>query len=48
MRDHKNLTESEMSRIELFDSVPENDTYDPEEEAHDLEMAQKMIQALKE
>lgn len=42
------LPESEMSRIELFDSVPENYTYDPEEEAHDLKMAQKMIQAFKE
>ena len=43
-----NLPESEMSHIELFDSVPENYTYDREEEERDLKAAQKMIQAFKE
>lgn len=43
-----NLPESEMSRIELFDSVPENYTYDPEELKKDLKMAQKLIRAFKE
>ncbi|MCM1065654.1 MAG: NUDIX domain-containing protein [Eubacterium sp.] len=42
------LPESEMGRIEFFDSVPENYTYDPEEEKQDLERVQKVIQALKE
>lgn len=42
------LPESEMSRIELFDSVPENYTYDREEEEQDLKTVQKMIQAFVE
>ncbi len=42
------LPESEMSHIELFDSVPENYTYDREEEERDLKTVQKMIQAFKE
>lgn len=42
------LPESEMSRIELFDSVPENYTYDREEERNDLNMIQKMIRAFQE
>lgn len=42
------LPESEMSGIELFDSVPENYTYDPEEEALDLERIGKMLQAYRE
>lgn len=42
------LPESEMSRVELFDSVPDNYTYDAEEEEHDLKTVQKMIQAFKE
>ena len=39
------MPESEMSYIELFDSVPDNYTYDSEEEAQDLKLVQKMIQA---
>lgn len=42
------LPESEMSRIELFDFVPENYTYDRAEEEQDLRTVQKMIQAYKE
>lgn len=42
------LPESEMSRIELFDSVPENYTYDRDEEEQDLKTVQKMIQAFRE
>ena len=36
------MPESEMSRIELFDSVPENYTYDSAEEARDLERIKNM------
>lgn len=39
------LPESEMERIELFDSVPENYTYDRAEEARDLEVVEKMLRA---
>lgn len=39
------LPESEMERIELFDSVPENYTYDRAEEMRDLEMVEKMLRA---
>ena len=33
-----------MSRIELFESVPENYTYDSAEEARDLERIGNMLQ----
>ena len=36
------MPESEMSRIELFDSVPENYTYDSAEEARDFEWIKNM------
>lgn len=39
------LPESEMARIELFDSVPENYTYDSEEEMQDLKRIENMLQA---
>lgn len=39
------LPESEMERIELFDSVPENYTYDRAEEIRDLERIERMLQA---
>lgn len=39
------LPENEMGRIELFDSVPDNYTYDREEEKKDLEMIEKMLRA---
>ena len=39
------MTESEMSHIELFESVPENYTYDSEEEARDLERIGSILQA---
>lgn len=42
------LPESEMSRVELFESVPENYTYDPREEALDLERIGKILQAYRE
>lgn len=42
------LPESEMARIELFDGVPENYTYEREEEERDLKRVQKMIQAFEE
>lgn len=42
------LPESEMSRVELFESVPENYTYDPKEEALDLERIGKILQAYRE
>ena len=38
------MPESEMSRIELFESVPENYTYDSAEEARDLERIGNMLQ----
>ncbi|MBR6359047.1 MAG: NUDIX domain-containing protein [Lachnospiraceae bacterium] len=36
---------SEMERIELVDTVPENFTYDREDALKDLEMAKKMLDA---
>lgn len=42
------LPESEMSRIELFDGVPENYTYERDEEERDLIMVRKMIKAFRE
>ena len=42
------LPESEMSRVELFESVPENYTYDSAEEAQDLERIGRMLQAFRE
>lgn len=39
------LPESEMGRIELFDSVPENYTYDRAEELRDLETVERMLRA---
>ena len=40
--------ESEMGHIQLFESVPENYTYDPAEEAQDLERIARMLQAFRE
>lgn len=42
------LPESEMDRIELFDTVLENYTYDVEEEERDLQFIEKMLKAYKE
>ena len=42
------LPESEMARVELFGTVPENYTYDPEEEALDLERIKKVLLAYRE
>ncbi|MBO5987275.1 MAG: NUDIX domain-containing protein [Lachnospiraceae bacterium] len=42
------LPESEMSKIELFDGVPENYTYSREEEQKDLETILKMLKAWEE
>lgn len=42
------LPESEMDRIELFDTVPENYTYNAEEEERDLQFIEKMLKAYKE
>lgn len=39
------LPESEMERIELFDTVPENYTYDRDEEKRDLEIIERMLRA---
>lgn len=39
------LPESEMERIELFDTIPENYTYNREEALRDLEMVDKMLDA---
>ena len=39
------LPKSEMERIELFDTVPDNYTYDRDEEMQDLEMVEKMLRA---
>lgn len=39
------MPESEMGHIELFESVPENYTYDSEEEARDLERIGSILQA---
>ena len=37
-----------MARVELFGTVPENYTYDPEEEALDLERIKKVLLAYRE
>lgn len=42
------LPESEMDKIELFDSVPENYTYNNEEEEADLKTIEKMLAAYRE
>lgn len=42
------LPESEMGKIELFDTVPENYTYDRDEEAADIEKVEKMLKAYRE
>lgn len=42
------LPESEMDKIELFDTVPENYTYNREEEAADIEKVEKMLKAYRE
>ena len=42
------LPESEMDRIELFDTVPENYTYDRADEIRDLANINKMLQAYEE
>ncbi len=42
------LPESEMDRIELFDEVPDNYTYDREEEIRDLINIEKMWKAYRE
>ena len=42
------LPESEMDRIELFDTVPENYTYDRADEIKDLAIVDKMLQAYEE
>ena len=39
------LPESEMEKIELFDSVPENFTYDRKEALSDFEIATNMLKA---
>ena len=39
------LPESEMEKIELFDDVPENFTYDREDALKDFEMAKNMLKA---
>ncbi len=39
------LPESEMGKIELFDSVPENFTYDREDAINDFRMAGNMLKA---
>ena len=39
------LPESEMERIELFDEVPENFTYDREDAKKDFKMAENMLKA---
>lgn len=42
------LPESEMDRIEFFDTVPENYTYNREDEIKDLAKVDKMLQAFDE
>lgn len=42
------LPESEMDRIELFDEVPDNYTYDREEAIRDLINIEKMWKAYRE
>lgn len=39
------LPDNEMGRIELFDAVPDNYTYDREEERKDLETIERMLRA---
>ena len=39
------LPESEMERIELFDTVPENYTYNREDELNDIAKIEKMLKA---
>ena len=39
------LPESEMERIELFDIVPENYTYNRDDEMKDIEKIEKMLKA---
>ena len=39
------MPESEMDRIELFDTVPDNYTYSREEEIKDIETISKMLLA---
>ena len=39
------LPESEMERIEMFDEVPENFTYDREDAKKDFKMAENMLKA---
>ena len=39
------LPESEMERIEFFDTVPENYTYDREDELRDIQYIEKMLRA---
>ena len=39
------LPESEMEKIELFDTVPENFTYDKGEALKDYEMVENMLKA---
>ena len=39
------LPDSEMERIDLFDTVPENYTYDREEELRDIVMIEKSLNA---
>lgn len=40
------LPESEMDRIELFDTVPENYTYNREDELKDIEKIEKMLRVV--
>ena len=39
------LPESEMERIELFETVPENYTYNRDDELKDIEKVEKMLRA---
>ena len=40
------LPESEMERVELFDTVPENYTYDRRQELRDLEKVERIIRRI--
>ena len=42
------MPESEMDRIELFDTVPEKYTYSVEEEEGDIRIIEKMLRAYRE
>lgn len=42
------LPESEMDHIELFDTVPENYTYNREDELADIEKIEKMLKGINE